>query len=486
MIFNSVTFLLFLVVTVALYWVLPRRVRLWMLFLSSLMFYGFWRVEFVPVMLASAVTDYLVSLAIARSDDARRRKTLLGVSLAVNLGLLFYFKYLLFFADNVVTLANVVGFETDPFVWRIILPLGISFYTFQTISYTVDVYRGFIEPERDFVTYGCYVTFFPQLVAGPVLRAREVIPQLTERPPFRADDLAEGLRRILYGLFLKVVLADNVAPLVDAGYAADVATLSALDVWTLAFLFGLQIYFDFSAYSHIAIGAARMMGIVFPENFAFPYASTSPRDFWRRWHISLSSWIRDYVYLPLAGIPVRDRSTGGLATATEQPPASKMTRALFLTWAIMGLWHGAAWTFVLWGVYHATFVYVYRRLGPVFELVPVWMRSAGGWAVTLPLAMLSWVAFRADGLGVTFEMYGRVLTPSAYGGLGLNRNVYLVTALLMLATVGAYLVATYVVPALRRGPRVVWATVESAAYGVAIALVFVFLRPITQFIYFQF
>ena len=486
MIFNSVTFLLFLAVTVALYWVLPRRARLWMLFLSSLTFYGFWRVEFVPVMLASAVTDYLVSLRMARTDEARRRKVLLGISLAVNLGLLLYFKYLIFFADNVVVLANVLGFETDPVAWNIILPLGISFYTFQTISYTVDVYRGFIEPERDFVTYGCYVTFFPQLVAGPVLRAREVIPQLTKRPSFQSDDLAEGLRRVLYGLFLKVVLADNVAPLVDAGYAVDVATLSALDVWTLAFLFGLQIYFDFSAYSHIAIGAARMMGIVFPENFAFPYAATSPRDFWRRWHISLSSWIRDYVYLPLAGVPVRDRSTGGLATAVDQPSAAKMTRALFLTWAIMGLWHGAAWTFVLWGVYHAMFVYGYRRLGPVLERVPEAIRGVAGWAVTLPLAMLSWVAFRADGLGVTFTMYARVLDPTAYGSLGLSRNVYLVTALLTAATIGAYLVATYVLPVLRRGPRAVWATVESAAYGVAIALVFVFLRPITQFIYFQF
>ena len=486
MIFNSVTFLLFLATTVALYWVLPRRARLWMLFLSSLTFYGFWRVEFVPVMLLSAVTDYLVSLRIAASDDARRRKALLYLSLGVNLGLLFFFKYLLFFADNAVALVNLAGVEADPVLWRIILPLGISFYTFQTISYTVDVYRGFIEPERDFVLYGCYVTFFPQLVAGPVLRAREVIPQLSERPAFRADDLAVGLRRVLYGLFLKVVLADNLSPLVDAGYSVDAAALSALDVWTLAFLFGLQIYFDFSAYSHIAIGAARLMGIVFPENFAFPYAATSPRDFWKRWHISLSSWIRDYVYLPIAGIPVRDRSTGGLAAAVDQPPQAKLTRALFLTWAIMGLWHGAAWTFVLWGVYHAVFVYVYRRLGPLLERVPTSARAIGGWAITLPFAMLSWVAFRAEGLGTTFEMYGRVLTPSAYGALGLSPNLYLTAALLTAATLVAYLTATYLLPKLRRGPTVVWASLETAAYGVAIALVFVFLRPITQFIYFQF
>lgn len=486
MIFNSVTFLIFLAVTVGLYWVLPRRARLWMLFLSSVVFYGFWRVEFVPVMLLSACTDYAVALRLARTEAPRVRKMLLGISLAVNLGLLFYFKYLLFFTDNAVSLAALAGVEADPILWNIILPLGISFYTFQTISYSVDVYRGFIEPERDFVLYAVYVTFFPQLVAGPVLRAREVIPQLTKRPAFSSDDLAAGLRRVLYGLFLKVVLADNVAGFVDAGYAIDPDALSALDVWTLAFLFGLQIYFDFSAYSHIAIGAARMMGIVFPENFAFPYAATSPRDFWKRWHISLSSWIRDYVYLPLSGVAVRDRSTGGLAVAVDEPTQSKKTQALFLTWAIMGLWHGAAWTFVLWGVYHAVFIYVYRRVEPFLAWVPERLRGVGGWAITLPIAMLSWVPFRADGLGATFTMYGTLFDLSAYTWLGLDRDAYLVAALLTLATIGAYLAATYVIPALQRGPRVVWASVESAAYGVAITLVFIFLRPITQFIYFQF
>ena len=486
MIFNSVTFLIFLAVTVGLYWVLPKRARLWMLFLSSVVFYGFWRVEFVPVMLLSAFTDYAVALRLARAEAPRVRKVLLGMSLVVNMGLLLYFKYLIFFVDNAMSLAALVGVEADPILWNIILPLGISFYTFQTISYAVDVYRGFIEPERDFVLYAVYVTFFPQLVAGPVLRAREVIPQLTERPAFSSDDLAAGLRRVLYGLFLKVVLADNVAGFVDAGYAIDPSALSALDVWTLAFLFGLQIYFDFSAYSHIAIGAARMMGIVFPENFAFPYTATSPRDFWKRWHISLSSWIRDYVYLPLSGVAVRDRSTGGLAVAVDEPTQSKKTQALFLTWAIMGLWHGAAWTFVLWGVYHAVFIYVYRRFEPFLAWVPERLRGVGGWAVTLPVAMLSWVPFRADGLGATFTMYGALLDLSAYTWLGLDRDAYLVAALLTLATLGAYLAAIYVIPALQRGPRVVWASVESAAYGVAIALVFIFLRPITQFIYFQF
>ena len=284
MIFNSVTFALFLCLTLGLYWVLPRRPRLTMLLVSSLAFYGFWRVEFLPVMLLSAATDYLVGLRLPKAATQRGRKALLLTSLTVNLGLLVYFKYLLFFADNVSLAAGWLGIQWTPPAWEIILPLGISFYTFQTISYSVDVYRGVIEPERDPILYGTYVTFFPQLVAGPVLRASEVVDQLRERPPLDWDDLSRGARRIIMGLFLKVALADNIAPMVDQGFATPVGMLSALDVWTLAFMFGFQIYFDFSAYSHIAIGCARMMGLKFPENFDFPYMAHSPKDFWKRWH----------------------------------------------------------------------------------------------------------------------------------------------------------------------------------------------------------
>ncbi|MFQ5418588.1 MAG: MBOAT family O-acyltransferase, partial [Myxococcota bacterium] len=391
MIFNSVTFLLFLVLAAGLYWVLPRRPRLWMLFSASLVFYGFWRVEFLPVMLASTLVDYVAARAIHDSEDERRRRVYLGVSLAINLGLLFYFKYLIFFASNGAGLLRAAGFDVPDPRWNIILPLGISFYTFQTISYTIDVYRRLIRPEREFVLYACYVTFFPQLVAGPILRAREVIGQLNARPAFDLSDLAIGVRRILFGLFLKVVLADNLAPLVEAGFAEPVRMLGALDIWTLAFLFGFQIYFDFSAYSHIALGSARLMGIRFPENFDFPYLATSPRDFWKRWHISLSSWIRDYLYLPLMGEAVRDDSTGGLAQAVDDRRERRRVRSLFLTWAIMGLWHGANWTFVLWGVYHAVLVYLHRVIGPRLPVLPMRAAAVGGWLVTLPLAMLGWI-----------------------------------------------------------------------------------------------
>lgn len=485
MIFNSVTYLLFLFAVTALYWLLPRRPRLWLILLSSIAFYGFWRVEFVPLLLLSAATDFFAARSIHASSNPARRKLFVLLSLAVNLGLLLYFKYLMFFAENVVGALNLFGFEVQVPAWKIVLPLGISFYTFQTISYTIDVYRGFIEPERSFVLYGCYVTFFPQLVAGPVLRAREVVEQLARRPRFDLSDLGAGLRRLLYGLFLKVVIADNIAPLVDSGFALRIEHLSALDVWTLAFMFGFQIYFDFSAYSHIALGSARVMGIRFPENFNFPFMASSPADFWRRWNISLSSWIRDYVFLPLSGMGARDRSVGGFAPDAPSRRRMRSIRALFLTWALMGLWHGANWTFVLWGLYFAIFIGIYWLGVPWYSRLPAWASRWGGWAVTLPVVMLSWVPFRAETLTAAFGMYARILDPAAYGWHGLRENTYLVAALIMLSIVATYAFRNTAMLRLRRF-RPAWASAETAAFAVIIALVFIFLRPIKQFIYFQF
>jgi len=486
MIFNSLTFLMFLVVVVCAYWILPRRTRLWMLFLGSITFYGFWRIEFIPLLLFSSTTDYIVAQRLHVCRKQSTRKLLLLLSLSVNLGLLFGFKYLGFFIDNVWQGLELLGIDSSPPVLNIILPLGISFYTFQTISYTIDVYRGFIKPERDYVLYSCYVMFFPQLVAGPILRAGEVISQLDQRPQFKACDLAEGLRRILFGLFLKVVLADNLAPVVDGGFSNPVEMLGALDIWTLAFLFGFQIYFDFSAYSHIAIGSARLMGIHFPENFNFPYLSVSPREFWRRWHISLSSWIRDYLYLPLAGSTVHDRSTGGLAEAVQEKQLPKRTTwALFLTWAIMGLWHGAAWAFVFWGLWHAGLIYVYRLSAPLRKKLPSAIRIGVGRPLTLGLVMLAWIPFRADGLSNVVGMLTHVVSPSAYVRMGLRENIYLVAAIVTLLVVIAKPAWVWIAPWLDSRP-LLRLPLETSIYAVAISLVFIFLRPIQQFIYFQF
>lgn len=487
MIFNSVTYLLFLAAVVILFWLLPKRLRLWMIFLSSLTFYGFWRPEFLLVMLLSAGTDFFVAKRIEATDILNQRRAWLVVSLLVNLGLLFYFKYLLFVVDNAVVVMRFFDIDIQSPVLNIVLPLGISFYTFQTISYTVDVYRKFIPAERDFILYGCFVTFFPQLVAGPILRAGELLHQLEARPVFRLDTFVSGLRRILFGLFLKVVLADNISPLVDAGFGQPISTIGAIDVLTLAFLFGFQIYFDFAAYSHIAIGSARLTGISFPENFNFPYMASSPREFWRRWHISLSSWIRDYLYLPLLGVKVQDRSVEGLATALREPGARSRHPivVLYATWGIMGFWHGANWTFVLWGLYHATFIALYRTASPYCTRIPPGIRNWGGWIITLPVVMLAWIPFRAQSVGDAFAMYAKLFVPNNYFWLGMRENTYLIAALLMAAVMVAYIFHEKGKQLLHKSLTLLF-LVETLVMGTVTALVYIFLRPISQFIYFQF
>jgi len=482
MIFNSVTYILLLIIVVPLYWAFPYRIRLILVFFSSLLFYAFWRVDFLWIMLLSVFTDYIVALNLPFRSYAQK-KMLLFVSLGINLGLLFYFKYLLFFANNAIRFANIFGTDFDNIPLNIILPLGISFYTFQTISYTVDVYRGFIKPEKDFILYACYVTFFPQLIAGPILRASEVIHQFAKRIPFSWENVIIGLRRIIYGLFLKVVLADNISPLVDDGFLMPVESISAIDVWTLAFLFGFQIYFDFSAYSHIALGSSRIMGIYFPENFHFPYMASSPKDFWRRWHISLSSWIRDYLYLPLAGIKVNDKSIGGLGNITLN---KRKNRALFATWAIMGLWHGANWTFVLWGIFHAFVITAYRILTPLTLKLPYFIRNIGGIAVTIPLMMLAWIPFRSSSIDISFAMWLKIVRPNEYWGLGMKENIYLVTTLITLGFVMTYFLKYTLAPYIKRKGALAIITAETLMFSILIPLVIVFLRPINQFIYFQF
>jgi len=481
MIFNSLTYLLLLTVVVFFYWTLPFSTRLLLIFSTSIVFYGFWRIEFIPVLMFSVFVDWWAALRMSSVADKKRVKFLF-LGIFINIGLLFYFKYLTFFTENLIAFSNIFGAQLHPVVINIILPLGISFYTFQTISYTVDVYRRNIDPEKSFLLYACYVTFFPQLVAGPILRASEVIDQFVKRKSFSFEHISVGLRRILYGLFLKVVLADNIAPLVDQGYALPVETMSALDVWTLAFLFGFQIYFDFSAYSHIALGSARLLGIVFPENFNFPYLANSPRDFWRRWHISLSSWIRDYIYLPLNGANVLGKSAGGLTIAASEIGKS---RALYATWAIMGLWHGASWTFVVWGIYHALMISIYRLISPLGEEINHKVKTIGGVFVTLPIMMLGWIPFRAESLDQTFDMWIKVFDISGYFWLGMRENTYLITFILLLGVIlFSFLRKVFFVdsPLQNLGKQLL----DFMAIAVMVAAVIVFLRPISQFIYFQF
>jgi alginate O-acetyltransferase complex protein AlgI len=483
MIFNSLTYLLFLVIVLSLYWSLGRTGKLLALLTSSIIFYGFWSFAFAPLMLVSSAIDYFAARGIDRSSNQKVRKSWLYLSLTCNLGLLTFFKYFYFVSDNVIGLGSLLGLNLSLPYLNILLPIGISFYTFQTISYTIDVYRGFIKPERSFLLFCNYVTFFPQLVAGPILRAKEVIWQLDNRPKFSWNDMAEGTNRILGGLFLKVVLADNLASLVDEGFDAAPTMLGAIDTLTLAYLFGLQIYFDFAAYSHIAIGTAMLMGIKFPENFNFPYIAKSPQDFWKRWHISLSSWIRDYLYLPFTGATVHDRSTGGLGDEVKQK--KNTTLALFATWMIMGLWHGAAWMFVVWGLWHALLIFLYR-ITSRWNLLP--KNTTGklvAWALTINFVMLGWIPFRSENLEQAFGLMYNLTNPYAWGIMGLRENTYLITAL----TMGLVLAAPFVKTSfekLRRNSPALYQTADISRLTFTVVLVAIYLQTTSQFIYFQF
>lgn len=486
MFFNSLSYILFLCVAVTTYWLIPLRYGRWWLLLASIVFYGLWKIEFLGLIIFSAFVDYYVSLRIHDAKTHRGRKFWLIVSLVINLGLLLYFKYTCFIADNIAILGGLAGMDWRIPLGTIILPLGISFYTFVSLSYTIDIYRRLLEPVRDFRVYLVYVMFWPHMIAGPILRGHELIAQLVLGHRFRLENVVVGVKAIITGLFLKVALADQLSPLVDSAFAADATSLGGLDVWTMAFGFGFQIYFDFAGYSLVAIGSARLIGIHFPENFDWPYLATSPRDFWKRWHITLSSWVRDYLYLPLSGTRYRDSSDGGIDVQVRDGKVSgeRLMFALFLSWVIMGLWHGANWTFALWGLYHAMLIYAYRRLRGRFAVKNAIAGSLLGWFFTIPPVMLGWIPFRAATLSQTFELYGKILQLKTYMRFSFRENFYLLVFLLTVGMLCCGLLSRSRQIAMQN--TLVRRIIEVIALSIMILFVFVFLKPVSQFIYFQF
>lgn len=485
MLFNTVSYLLFLFLSVLAYWLMPAAYRRWLILGASLFFYASWRIEFVFLVCFSAFVDYWFSLKIYDAKHPVKRKLFLASSLSINIGLLLYFKYTYFILNNIEAAGGLIGRDWKLAVGNIILPLGISFYTFLSISYTIDVYRRLFDPTRNFGVYLTYVLFWPHMIAGPILRAHELIPQIERTHHFNADHMAEGLRKILLGLFVKVALADQLSPLVDDAFSIAPSKLGGLDVWTMAFSFGFQIYFDFAGYSLIAIGSARLLGIHFPENFDWPYLAVSPRDFWKRWHITLSSWIRDYLYLPLGMQRFRDSSEGGInVDADRAGKRLRLTVALLLAWFIMGLWHGANWKFAFWGLWHACLILAYRICKDRFLFISGAWRSVAGWCITLPLVMLGWLPFRADSLEHSLQYMARVLDISSYGGVGFRESFYLLAFMIMAGMlVTRNFLKIYenaVIPAWMRYAG------ETALFGVVIFVDFIFLRPVNQFIYFQF
>jgi D-alanyl-lipoteichoic acid acyltransferase DltB (MBOAT superfamily) len=470
---------------VTAYWLCPNNAKRWLVLVASLAFYGFWRIEFVFLIAFSAFVDYFLSLKIFDEKCPRKRLFLLLISLAINIGLLVYFKYAYFIADNISALGQSLDQNWEFSPGNIILPLGISFYTFLSISYTLDVYRKLFDPIRNFRDYLTYVMFWPHMIAGPILRAHELIPQIVKAPHFKLHNLIGGIKNVIMGLFLKVGLADQIAPWVDEAFNAPPSSLGGLDVWTMAFGFGLQIYFDFAGYSLIAIGSALLLGVHFPDNFNWPYLASSPREFWRRWHITLSAWIRDYLYLPLSGARFKDSSEGGIDIEhNDRSNGLRFAIALMLTWFIMGFWHGAGWMFALWGVWHATFILLYRVTKKWSPFSSAYLMNFFGWAITLPIIMLGWIPFRADSLKTSIELWQRIFDISSYHSLAFRENFYLLVFLFTCGMLLTWFLMHSRAIIIRR-PWVRYCG-EIMAFAIMIFLVFIFLRPISQFIYFQF
>jgi D-alanyl-lipoteichoic acid acyltransferase DltB (MBOAT superfamily) len=401
MLFNSYVFWAFFALVLILYRWLPHRGQNWMLLAASYVFYGAWDWRFLSLLMLSTFVDYLMAIQIGKRKDQRLRKVLLGISCGLNLSLLGFFKYFNFFERELTDLLAMIGLKFMGPTLDIVLPVGISFYTFQTMSYTIDVYRGRLQPVTRLADFALYVAFFPQLVAGPIERSTHLLPQVINPRTVRALDFSAGLWLILWGMFKKVVIADNMATIANGLFGEDPHVLTGPECWVAVYAFALQIYGDFSGYSAIARGVARWMGFCLSPNFLFPYFSATPSEFWTRWHISLSSWLRDYLYIPLGG-----NRSGLLMTC----------RNLLLTMLLGGLWHGAAWTFVAWGLLHGLLLMGYR-LGESLSSrhrTPAGM-ARGLWRIPLALvffhlACVGWLFFRADGMGQAGVMLGKMFT----------------------------------------------------------------------------
>lgn len=411
MVFNSFAFLIFFPVFLLLYRILPLKVRWIMMLILSLIFYMSWQADLIYLILFTTVVSYVCAIKIEKHAGNRRmQKAYMILSTSASLFVLFFFKYFNFISKNITGIINLFGGGVSDFTLNLVLPVGISFYTFQTLSYVIDTYRGSIKAERHFGYYALYVTFFPQLVAGPIERPENLIPQLKAKNPFNVNDTTLGLKFMMAGFFKKVVVADGVAKFVDAVYnsieTGDAVLVNGFTVLVATLLFAVQIYCDFSGYTDIAIGCSRVMGIRLMQNFNDPYVATSIKDFWRRWHISLTSWFTDYVYIPLGGSRCKKH---------------RHLLNIMIVFLLSGIWHGAAWTYILWGVLHG----IYQIIGnltakPRQRLLStigikedffavVWVRRI----ITFLLVSFAWMLFRANSISDL-----GVLISTLFGGWG--------------------------------------------------------------------
>ena len=399
MLFNSIDFLIFLPIVLVIYYIIPMKYKHIWLLISSYYFYMCWNAKYVLLIFVSTVITYLSGILIDKvektwpdvNDIGKYKKLILALSFVSNLGILFYFKYINFTLDIVTRILSKVNISMNVPVFDVILPVGISFYTFQALSYSVDVYRGEVAPEHDFFRYALFVSFFPQLVAGPIERSKNLLTQLREPRKFDFGYAFDGILLMLWGFFLKIVLADRIAIFVDTVYG-DCEHYQGIYLIVATVLFAVQIYCDFSGYSSIAMGTAKLLGIELMDNFNAPYLSTSVADFWRRWHISLTSWFKDYLYIPL----------GGSKKGSLRKYFNKM-----IVFILSGLWHGAQLTFVVWGAINGLYQVIGEVLMPirkkVSDIIGINRNSEGVYALsvlaTFALVDFTWIFFRADSLG---------------------------------------------------------------------------------------
>lgn len=388
MLFNSLSYAIFLPIVFVAYWALPHKFRWILLLISSYFFYMSWSPKYVFLILGTTVVSYFAAIAIEKTETAKNKKVIMAIAAIICLGILFVFKYFNFAIQSICGLFGLFVDISHPLTLSLVLPVGISFYTFQTLSYVIDVYRGTIQAERHFGYYAVFISFFPQLVAGPIERSNNLLPQLKKPKHFEYAQGSYGMRLMLIGFLKKIVIADTLAAYVDIVYK-DVIKYSGFSLILVILFFTVQIYCDFSGYSDIAIGSAKLLGINLMTNFKSPYMSENIREFWSRWHISLSTWFKDYIYIPLGGNRVKK---------------IKHKMNLLITMLVSGLWHGANWTFVVWGAVHGIAQICCggqrKTKNPLVQIIKI--------VVTFAFCNLAWVLFRAQSLSDAWYIYSNI------------------------------------------------------------------------------
>lgn len=468
--FNSLEFLFFLPIVFALYWLCAGRANLrnLVIVIASYAFYGWWDYRFLALLALSTASSYASGIAIERCKERKTAKWICAANVVFNLSILAFFKYFNFFGENFARIMDMLGWHTDWVMLDILLPVGISFYTFQAIGYTIDVYRRSTEASHNPITFAAFISFFPQLVAGPIERAGTMIHQFSGKVRF-SQKFYDGMRQMLWGFFKKMVIADNCAVFVDMVWDKyDV--LNGSTMLLAAVFFTFQIYGDFSGYSDIAIGTGKLFGIDLSTNFKTPYFATNIGDFWRRWHISLMSWFRDYIYIPLGGSRVSKIITA---------------RNILLVFALSGLWHGANWTFVTWGIYHAILLIAYSLFISKIKLPKSAITSVIGALLTFAAATIGWIIFRSADINEAWGIISKIFSASLFDYVTTNKEHYLVYIAIMLVVEWIYRKQEHALCIVGTG-ILKYKAARWAVYYLIVVAILLLAGPNGTFIYFQF